>query len=234
MYRKYKSKDFADDQPTIELAYALTVHKAQGSEFGKVILVIPRDSFNLSRELIYTALTRQKEGIVIIYQGNPIDLMEYNEEKWSETNRRFTNLFQAPNPQSANFKDRKDIFLEDRLINRTLRGEDVRSKSELIIANLLYHNDIEYEYEGVLEFNGEVRRPDFVIDGKDTIYYWEHLGMLNNPKYKQGWERKKEWYKKNGIDEDGGENGTLIISEDNPKGGISSQDIEEKIKKIIV
>ena len=57
--------------------------------------------------------------------------------------------------------------------------------------------------------------------------------MLNNRKYKQSWERKKEWYHKNGITEDGGENGTLIISEDNRKGGISSADIEEKIKRII-
>ena len=60
MDNKYKFKNNNDDQPTIELAYALTVHKAQGSEFGKVILVIPKNSFNLSRELIYTALTRQK------------------------------------------------------------------------------------------------------------------------------------------------------------------------------
>lgn len=235
MNSKFKFKNADEDQPSIELAYALTVHKAQGSEFGKVILVIPRNSFTLSRELIYTALTRQKEGIVILYEGDPKELMDYSGEKWSVTNQRFTNLFQAPNPQLVKDKDKKNLFLEDRLINRTLRGEDVRSKSELIIANLLYHHEIEYEYEGVLEFNGEIRRPDFVIENEDTgeTYFWEHLGMLNNRKYRESWERKKQWYLKNGITAEGGKNGTLIVSEDNRKGGISSQDIEEKIKKII-
>ena len=62
MNSKYKFQNAADDQPTIELAYALTVHKAQGSEFGKVILVIPKNSFNLSQELIFiTALISDKK-----------------------------------------------------------------------------------------------------------------------------------------------------------------------------
>lgn len=231
MNSKYKFKNSDEEQPSLELAYALTVHKAQGSEFGKVILVIPRNSFNMSRELIYTALTRQQEGIVILYEGNPIDLMDYSEEKWSETNQRFTNLFQAPHPRQV--KDKKDLFLEDRLINRALRGEDVRSKSELIIANILYHHGIDYEYEGVLEFDGEVRRPDFIVEDDDSgeIYYWEHLGMLNNLGYRQNWEKKKKWYHKHGINEDGGENGTLIVSVDNTKGGIYSEEIEKLLKK---
>ena len=221
-----------ENQPSIELAYALTVHKAQGSEFGKVILVIPRNSFTLSRELIYTALTRQKDGIVILYEGDPMEIMNYSEEKWSETNQRFTNLFKPPHPRVV--KDKKDLFLEDNLINRTLRGEDVRSKSELIIANILYHHNIDYEYEGVLEIGGETRRPDFIIEDEDSgeIYYWEHLGMLNKKSYRESWDRKKEWYRKNGITAEGGENGTLVISKDNKKGGISSQEIEFIIERI--
>lgn len=42
----------------LELAYALTVHKAQGSEFRKVFVVLPQRSRLMSRELLYTALTR--------------------------------------------------------------------------------------------------------------------------------------------------------------------------------
>lgn len=231
MDRKYKFRKIDEEQPSIELAYALTVHKAQGSEFGKVILVIPKNSFNLSRELIYTALTRQKEGIVILYEGDPVDLMNYSDEKWSETHQRLTNLFEAPYPHPI--KNKNDRFLEDRLIHRTLKGDDVRSKSEVIIANILYHHGIEYEYEGVLEFGRERRRPDFVIEDDDSgeTYYWEHLGMLNKRSYRQGWERKKQWYHDHGITEEGGDNGTLIISVDNRKGGISSQDIENTLKQ---
>ena len=55
--------------------------------------------------------------------------------------------------------------------------------------------------------------------------------MLNDRKYGKSWERKKQRYHNNGITEEGGPNGTLIASEDNRKGGISSQEIEEILKK---
>ena len=54
----------------LELAYAVTVHKAQGSEFGKVFLVLPARSRLLSREMLYTALTRQMDRVVILHQGD--------------------------------------------------------------------------------------------------------------------------------------------------------------------
>jgi exodeoxyribonuclease V alpha subunit len=44
----------------------MTVHKSQGSEFDEVLLMIPdRDAPVLTRELIYTAITRAKEKIQI-------------------------------------------------------------------------------------------------------------------------------------------------------------------------
>jgi len=45
----------------LELAYALTVHKAQGSDFGYAFLVVPQKASTLSRELLYTGLTRFEE-----------------------------------------------------------------------------------------------------------------------------------------------------------------------------
>ncbi|OGS34053.1 MAG: exodeoxyribonuclease V subunit alpha [Elusimicrobia bacterium RIFOXYB2_FULL_49_7] len=52
--------------PEHQTAYALTVHKSQGSEFGKVILILPPfDSEVITRELIYTALTRAKESVEV-------------------------------------------------------------------------------------------------------------------------------------------------------------------------
>jgi len=46
--------------------YAMTVHKSQGSEFDRVLLLLPgRDSPVLTRELIYTGITRAKESAVI-------------------------------------------------------------------------------------------------------------------------------------------------------------------------
>ena len=50
--------------PAHETAYAMTVHKSQGSEFETVLLILPRDdSAVLTRELIYTGLTRASSGV---------------------------------------------------------------------------------------------------------------------------------------------------------------------------
>jgi exodeoxyribonuclease V alpha subunit len=52
--------------PEHETVYALTVHKSQGSEFEDVLLVLPpEDSPVLSRELIYTALTRARQRFTL-------------------------------------------------------------------------------------------------------------------------------------------------------------------------
>lgn len=52
--------------PEHEVAYAMTVHKSQGSEFERVILLLPeKDSPVLTRELIYTAITRASQKVEI-------------------------------------------------------------------------------------------------------------------------------------------------------------------------
>jgi exodeoxyribonuclease V alpha subunit len=49
------------------LAFALTVHKAQGSELDQVGLILPETDLPLlSRELLYTALTRARRAVVIV------------------------------------------------------------------------------------------------------------------------------------------------------------------------
>jgi exodeoxyribonuclease V alpha subunit len=49
-----------------ETAWALTVHKSQGSEFDRVVLILPdRDGPLLTRELIYTAVTRARQSVCI-------------------------------------------------------------------------------------------------------------------------------------------------------------------------
>jgi len=67
----FKSWEFAEESNNpLELAYALTVHKAQGSEFGKVFLVVPNPCFLLSREMLYTSLTRQKDKVIMRVNGH--------------------------------------------------------------------------------------------------------------------------------------------------------------------
>lgn len=57
-------EDIYDD---IMLAYALTIHKSQGSEYNRVMIIIPSGcSTYFSKNLLYTAVTRAKEDIIII------------------------------------------------------------------------------------------------------------------------------------------------------------------------
>jgi exodeoxyribonuclease V alpha subunit len=52
--------------PKHETAFAMTVHKSQGSEFEKVLIVLPpEDTVLLTRELIYTGITRAKQSVTI-------------------------------------------------------------------------------------------------------------------------------------------------------------------------
>lgn len=52
--------------PAHETCYAMTVHKSQGSEFGQVVLVLPEvDSPVLTRELVYTGITRAKSAVTV-------------------------------------------------------------------------------------------------------------------------------------------------------------------------
>lgn len=54
--------------PHLELAYAITVHKSQGSQFGRVIIPV-RPSRLLDRTLLYTAVTRAERHVILI--GDP-------------------------------------------------------------------------------------------------------------------------------------------------------------------
>jgi Exodeoxyribonuclease V, gamma subunit/UvrD-like helicase C-terminal domain len=59
--------------PPHEAVFAMTVHKAQGSEFDEVALVLPAEaSAILTRELLYTALTRARRRVVVVGEGEEI------------------------------------------------------------------------------------------------------------------------------------------------------------------
>ena len=84
-----------------------------------------------------------------------------------------------------------------------------------------------------------IKYPDFTIHDDDSgvDYYWEHCGMMQNPSYRRRWENKKQWYIDNDIipyEEGGGDEGTLIVTYDDPKGGISSKNIDDIIKNVIL
>ena len=73
----------------LELAYAITIHKSQGSEYPAVILPIlsgPRMLMN--RNLLYTAITRAKKCVTILGSEETIQMMVANENE----QRRYAGL----------------------------------------------------------------------------------------------------------------------------------------------
>lgn len=59
--------------PAHETAWAMTIHKSQGSEFDMVVLVLPeQDSPLLTRELLYTGVTRARQRVVLLGEAPPL------------------------------------------------------------------------------------------------------------------------------------------------------------------
>ncbi|WP_436778198.1 ATP-binding domain-containing protein [Yinghuangia sp. YIM S09857] len=220
----YRSGEWDDDAP-LELAWAMIVHKSQGSEFGVVVFMVPAAVKSLSRELLYTALTRQTRRVVICHEGSIEDLQELTRATGSDTARRMTDLCAEPQPRKVITAAGVEVGpLDGRLVHITGGGVMVRSKNEVIVASIL--DDLlpgQWAYEQpLLGKDGVCRPPDFTIQGTDgRTVYWEHLGMLDLPSYAAGWERKKRWYAAQDIlphDQGGGSAGTLMWTSDH--GGV--------------
>lgn len=204
---------------SLELAYALTVHKAQGSDFEVVFLIVPQEASTLSRELIYTGLTRYRRKLVLLIEKDVEPLRRLRSPDCSDTRLRNTHMFSL----SIRSDEERGPHLET-LIHRTRKGDAVRSKSEVIVADILDSLGISYSYEKRLFSRSDprdFRLPDFTASFEGDVYYWEHLGMLSVPSYREAWDRKRKWYGDNGYSD------RLIVSEDGPDGSIDAARIEQ-------
>jgi len=133
----------------------------------------------------YEVLPKEIQNLIVPLQETP----EMRIQKWNAE-------IYEPNPAKP-----------EHLRYETEQGELVRSKSEMIIANLLYqHRDtILYKYERPLQVvtDGKPRTiyPDFTILNIHTekITYLEHAGMMDTPKYANDHVRKINTYMENNI-----------------------------------
>ena len=111
----------------------------------------------------------------------------------------------------------------------TLRGERVRSKSEVLIANILFKHGVDYLFECQMYLPGYGNAlPDFfVLDLKNRrTIIWEHFGKMDEPSYVERNLRKLSGYLKLGyvIGE------TLILTFETEKQPISTAVIEDLVK----
>ncbi len=136
-------------------------------------------------------------------------------EKWMEKHKGGENTF----GEATEFK--------------TLRGEYVRSKSEKILADYFFTNQIPYQYEPRFELDDyRSKYPDFVLYNvrKRKTIYWEHLGKVDDASYVIRNMSKLMDYEKNGLIL--GDN--LIVTMETLERPLDIRIVEEKVRLFLV
>ena len=114
----------------------------------------------------------------------------------------------------------------------TTKGERVRSKSEVLIADSLNRLGIPYRYEYPLKLkNGITVHPDFLCLNVRTRqeFYWEHFGMMDNPEYTENAIHKLQQYSENNLHP--GIN--LILTMETISNPLNLKYIEQQIKNYL-
>lgn len=213
----FRDADFVlkwvDNEDQFDLAYSITVHKSQGSDFNNVFLVIPNKLNMLNRELIYTALTRSKQRLFLFIYDEKDNLL-VKSKGISALLTRQSSIFEKPEDKRLKYYPRK--------------GEKpVKSKGEYIIHKALQRSGLKFEYEEELrlkKLNFPIH-PDFVIKLEDgTKIYWEHLGMLDTRKYFNDWMKRKRDYAEHKLFD-------FVVTTDDMN-GIKDEELDKVIEDI--
>lgn len=208
---------------------ALIQHLAQKFYDYKLVITLKKET-KLLKEILkkYTAYTRKTPLAENVYEN-----MNKNKQSLVTpvrlTDAQFAAAWQAEVYTGKAFQpDSPELY--------TARGERVRSKSELIIADTLNRLGIPYKYERPLPLlNGEGRLtvyPDFTCLNLRSRqeFIWEHFGMLDDPNYAETTVAKLKNYADNRIFP-----GTeLIISTETPAAPINTREVEKIIKKYLM
>jgi hypothetical protein len=146
-YNTFWDGQVDDKEDAFELAYAITVHKSQGSDFDNVFLVIPKRYGLLCKELIYTALTRAKEKLFLFVQENKV-VQGKNKEPHSL-------LKEAQN--SSMVEDRKTSLFSLPIASKELRYDlnitDLVDEQKLREFRDNFGCNVILEIDGLLSFN---------------------------------------------------------------------------------
>ncbi len=160
--------------------YLLQVYRAAKKKkkaIDKCLKILNTNDALFDLSSIYTNLPPELKPLI-----NPIKISNQYIKQWQ------SKIFEKnPFPVKSNLTTKK--------------GEQVRSKSELIIANKLYDAGIPYHYEIVFTMGKFRVSPDFFILNPRTLqlFYWEHFGMMSKEDYLEEALTKIEQYAKHGV-----------------------------------
>lgn len=176
-YLKSSQKAYAVQIATFD--YLMETLKRINKELEQIDLLL-KNSDQVSPEEYYETMNASRQNLV-----TPIRL----------TDEQFIKAWMSKPYESGVFEEGEPEFYTD-------KNERVRSKSEILIANALAKNNVPYKYECpmVLKGLGKIH-PDFTALNvmKRKVFYWEHLGKLDDVDYARKNVFRINTYEKNGI-----------------------------------
>ena len=167
--KKYLPKDSPEIRRIAQSEYDRSILKAAEHESKLIRRLKLFYEHKSAPEYLYNRLNSVKRGLV-----RPV----------TEPDDEFVRKWLEQTFPQSDYPFGPEVFYTD-------RGERVRSKSEVIIANMLLKYEVPYRYECPLnledpeDYSMTAVYPDFtILRVRDrTELYWEHLGLLDNPNY---------------------------------------------------
>jgi hypothetical protein len=120
---------------------------------------------------------------------------------YAELLRPYVETISAEHLEWASSSYQSNQLFPEALVFKTKANVCVRSKSEAIIASILFSRKVPFHYEELLVLGDDSYYPDFTIKHPFTgeIYYWEHFGMMDKPEYARRAFAKLQNYASHGI-----------------------------------
>ena len=172
-------KDIILSKQLAQKAYNKSIIDKAEEQLSQINKILKVDTEEEMKRL-YDSLHPDRKKLIIPFEETWEDKLQ----KWYETSY-----------QGKEFREGTPVLM-------TEKGEQVRSKSEKILADYFYRKKILYKYEKPLYLKGYgIVYPDFTFLSAKTEQeiYWEHEGMMDNQEYARSAVRKIESYQKNGI-----------------------------------
>lgn len=211
---------------------ALKYLKKKTPDDSKLIECLKREYFLRQYRSILEGNIALQKHFIAEYIPNDFDLINASMPKAYQCYSKECPLFKP----EWQIQPSQNPYHTEHLRHRTKFGLWVRSKSELIIAELLFDMGVGFWYEKELILRDENKKartvyPDFTIPCRHKKeIYWEHKGMMGDEEYVSRDESKMQLYQLNGIYPPK----NLIITHDGPDGSLDMQDLMLLINGLVL
>lgn len=204
-----KSQNINEVREILQIEYDNKVLAAAKREHKKVLELL-KIYDDTKVENVYESMPDGKRILV-----NPVEMSD----------EEYIRLWNSLSYEPLGFRDNAPEFY-------TSKGERVRSKSEVIIANLLDKMKILYKYEKPLKLKRiGIVHPDFtILDIKNRKeIYWEHFGMIDDQVYRNNAIMKVRDYENSGYFA----GDRLLITEESVNCPLDIKNVEKKLRHVL-